>query len=92
MLLLSIPLLVLLSSSGSRLSCWLVSLCQADLRNPSFLWSEALLEEVDDDDDDDDAFEDVSLFLWRIRRPPKYAKDRIWNMGRVLTADTGQDS
>jgi len=31
-------------SSGSRLSCWCVSLCQADFKNPSFLWSEALFD------------------------------------------------
>lgn len=44
-------------------------MCQADLRNPSFLWSEALFEEVDDDDDGDDGDDEaedfgvVSLFL-----------------------------
>lgn len=48
-------------SSGSRLSCWCVNLCQADLRKPSFLWSEALFD--GDDDDEGGCFVDFSLFL-----------------------------
>jgi hypothetical protein len=59
-------LLVLVSDS--RLSCWWVSLCHADLRKPSFLWSEDLFEEVGEedeaeDDEEEEDFEDGSLFL-----------------------------
>ena len=77
---------VLLLLSGSRSSCWLVSLCHADLRKPSFLCSEALFEEVDEDDDDDGDFEEVSLFLQGVRRSVNMEEGLKHN--RVLTFGT----
>ena len=55
-------------SSCSRLSCWWVSLCHADLRKPSFLWSEALFAGgfADDEDEDGDDLVDAWLFLWEV--------------------------
>jgi hypothetical protein len=68
LLLLPLVLPLLLLSLGSRPSCWCVSLCQADLRKLSFLWSEVLFEDVGEDGDDGDDFEDVSLFPCRVRQ------------------------
>jgi hypothetical protein len=56
---------VVVSLSGSRLSCWCVSLCQADLRKPSFLCSEDLFDEAGDDGDEEEPDNDdgLSFFL-----------------------------
>lgn len=42
----SSPFDSVLGSSGGWESCWCVSLCQADLRKPSFLWDSGDLDDA----------------------------------------------
>ncbi len=71
------------SSSGSRLSCWWVSLCHADLRNPSFLWSEALFGCDDEDGEEDDEEEEDGDFVCIPLLLSKVSKSiRVGKVGR----------